>query len=100
MRQIEIMELLGEAAGRRCTSARRTQIACKMAESLRSPEEGMDSEDEGKLEAFNLVFTTLWERTAQNRPALLPTLFPAFALLCGDKDDDVMLATIDWSLVS
>ncbi|MBI4021586.1 MAG: hypothetical protein HY369_05065 [Candidatus Aenigmarchaeota archaeon] len=41
----------------------------------------------------------LFDSATKHRPDLLPTLFPAFALLCGDRDPAFDFADIDWTLM-
>ena len=44
---------------------------------------------------IRIVLEKLYVDTYTENPALLPTLFPVFAIICGDKDRTVV-ADVDW----
>ncbi len=55
-----------------------------------------DTEDD-RGDGIGLVLDSLWVSTVKHNPALLPTLFPAFAIMCGDKDGTIV-ADINWAV--
>ena len=82
MEQRQIMALLFEASSPDCTPRERAGIQVKLADSV-NPLWG----DKGRN-----ILDGLFGETACNKPEYLPMLFPAFVVLCGDKDD------INWNL--
>ena len=98
MHQEELMDLLREAGNLGCSEVRRRQIwdvlnaaapsalAGDGTFKLQSPEAGMRA-----------VLDQLWKDTVLVRPEYLPKLFPAFAILCGDRhDSESLCSTVDW----
>lgn len=100
MKQRELKALLEEAAKPDCTWQRRTQIQYRLGKATGAIGNDGIYETEGQKEAgFKLLLNALYVTTVQNRPELLPTLFPTFAVICGDCEEGVLIADVDWSLV-
>ena len=99
MDQRELKALLDEAAKPSCSWQRQNEIQCRLGEA--SPAMGVDGvrKIEGPVEGMQIVLDHLYTDTIQNRPDLLPALFPVFALICGDREDRTICADVDWSLV-
>ena len=95
MTQIRLKRLLEEAASQTCSAERHNAIICQLLDEA----PGDLSRIEGEEAGIRLVLNCLWESTVQNRPDLLPSLFPAFAIMCGERKESVMIAHIDWSLI-
>jgi len=85
MNQRELKELLNEAANPDTSRFRKGQIGGKL-EQLASIWVGP-------------VIRKLYTDTINNRPDLLPSLFPFFAIVCGYRDAGLSLPNIDWSLM-
>lgn len=99
MTQREIMALLVEASDKHCPSKRLNDIHIALRRAL--PEGVSNDEDrfeEGRRAELEHVLDKVYLETIAVRPALLPSLFPIFALLCGDRGKDSIMAEIDWSL--
>ncbi len=99
MNQKELKSLLDEAAQNDCSWQRRNEIHCMLGKA--SPGMGADGvyEIDTPGAGIQAVLDELWVETVQNRPQLLPALFPAFAVMCGDREDGTINAGVDWSLV-
>jgi len=85
MNQWELKRLLDEAASPDTSRFRKGQIG-------------------GKLEQLASIWASpvirkLYTDTINNRPDLLPSLFPFFAIVCGYRDAGSSLPNIDWSLM-
>jgi hypothetical protein len=95
--QREIKQLLMEASDPTCTEARREIIRDSLLHGL----PGMPSarRDREHLEISH-VLTDLLESTIRHRPEILPSLFPFFALACGEREDNYLFAEIDWTLLN
>jgi len=98
MNQKELKALLQEAADPNCSWQRRNEIQCKLGQA--SPAMGADGvyEIEGREAGMHLVLDKLYVDTIQHRPELLPSLFPVFAVICGDRKEGIICADVDWSL--
>jgi hypothetical protein len=99
MDQRLLKALLEEAARPDCSWERRNAIHCQLTDA--SPAFGQDGvfEIEGRGAGMHLLLEKLYVEVGHHRPELLPTLFPVFSLICGDRKDGVLCADIDWSLV-
>lgn len=99
MNQRELKTLLDEAAQQYCSRQRRNEIQVELAEA--SPALRADGvyENKGREAGMLLVLEQLYTETATHRPDLLSSLFPAFAVICGDRQDGAICADVDWSLV-
>jgi hypothetical protein len=95
MNQLEIKVLLHEASNPECSWRRRNEIQCEFEKAMVPGEDG-----EGEEAGLLLLLTSLYASTVQNRPELLPTLFPTFAIICGDRKEDMLIADVDWTIVS
>lgn len=87
MKQSHIKALLNEAA--RTTDLRRAYAICETLKEAVYP-------DPEKAILQNFV-ESLYVRTIERHKEYLPKLFPAFALLCGDRAG--LIGSVDWSLV-
>ena len=97
MRQQLLKQYLQKAAEPDCTLGMREEILRRLREAAmqnRDVEEVLDRE-EWSTEYVKELFDAL----VSNSPELLPGLFPAFALLCGDRDGSPF-AQIEWSAIS
>ena len=99
MDQQRLMELLTEASKPECDSRRRNSIQVELGQASAAAGKDGVIEVEGKVAGIHLVLETLYVQTILNRPELLPTLFPAFAVICGDRDENLVVADTNWSLV-
>ncbi|MCR4328790.1 MAG: hypothetical protein NUV53_04785 [Patescibacteria group bacterium] len=99
MNQKELKLLLQEAASPDCPWQRRNEIQCKLGEA--SPAMRADGvyEIDGREAGMHLVLNQLYVDTIQNRPDLLPSLFPAFAVICGDREEGIICADVDWLFI-
>jgi len=93
MIQSEIKRLLEEAANLECSLKKRTEIQRLLEDEIVKGEE--------QTNGIKSVFNNLYVETIENRPELLPTLFPAFAVMCSERDDGMVITTrIDWELMT
>lgn len=99
MEQRKIMALLKEAAKPKCPAKRLTNIAIELKGVVETEDSDGDIEIDGRSAGFAVLVESLFHQTLQNKPDQLPALFPAFAMLCGDKGEDKLLADVDWTLV-
>jgi len=53
---------------------------------------------EGREDGLVGLLGQIYYSTLQNRPELLPTLFPVFAIICGDREKGSIIADVDWTL--
>lgn len=94
MDQQRIMDLLVEAStaeGRRVS-----QIQVELDQAIYHPV--ADAFEKGRGQGIHVVLGALYVETYTKDPALLPTLFPAFAIMCGPKDGTIVNGKIDWSI--
>lgn len=99
MKQSELKALLKEAANPECSWQRRNEIQCKLGDATAAMNEDGVYKIEGREAGLHLLLDSLYVSTVQNRPELLPTLFPAFAIICGDREEGILVADVDWSIV-
>lgn len=99
MKQRELKALLEEAASPECSWKRRNQIQIKLNEATAAMGEDGLYVIEGLVAGLHLLLNSLYVGTVQNRPELLPALLPAFAIICGDREDGKLIADVDWSIV-
>ncbi len=99
MKQSELKTLLDEAAGPDCSWERRNEIHCLLDDALRALNPDGNYEIGGREEGMSVFLGQLYLNTLRNRPELLSSLFPAFAVICGDRTEEVFMADVDWSLI-
>lgn len=99
MEQRELKALLDEAANPKCSWQRRNEIQCKLGEATAAMGKDGVYELEGREAGLHLLLEALYVSTIQNRPELLPTLFPTFAIICGDREEGILIADVDWAIV-
>ena len=99
MNQKELMALLQEAATPGCTWERQNEIQCILGSASPAMRDDGVYEIEGREAGMQLVLDHLYVDVIQNRPELLPSLFPVFAVICGDRQEGLICASVDWSLV-
>jgi hypothetical protein len=94
MRQQLLKQYLEKATEPDCTKGELEEISRRLrtATVQTSTAEGTSSQENWMAE----FATKLLEDVAANKPELLLGLFPAFALLCGDRNGSPF-AEIDWS---
>jgi len=97
--QGKIKELLKEAATNTWGWRRMNDIHCELADATAATGEDGVVDIDGPQAGLRLVVDALFVSTAQNRPEALPGLLPVFSLLCGDREEGILLADIDWSQV-
>ena len=95
MKQKMIKKLLKEAAGKDCSKCRRGQIIYCFSRSVKLTKNHTDSKLRTQVTLVNLFWDTL-----ENRPETLLTLFPYFATVCGNRENNKDTAKVDWSLVN
>ncbi len=98
MDQRQIKRLLEEAAKPDCQSQRLNEIQCALGAATAAMGKDGVYKIEGREAGIHLVLNDLFVSTLEYEPELLPSLFPVFALLCGDRDSS-LLADINWTLV-
>lgn len=98
MKQKELMALLEEAAKPDCTVRRRIDIQCLLRAATVAGKKSGGYEIRGSAGTIVAILDMLYDDTVKNRPEILPSLFPIFALLCGDREKRMETAQIDWSL--
>lgn len=98
MNQKEMKTLLQEAASPDCSWRRRNEIQCKLGKASPAMQADGVYKIKGREAGMHLVLDKLYVDTIQNRPELLPLLFPAFAVICGDRQEGIICADVDWSL--
>lgn len=94
MKQARIKALLIEASQPACPEGRRVAI-----QGLLGRELPKDPDDDARMEGLSLVFSQLYDSARRHRPDLLLSLFPVFAILCGDRDEGSVVCDVEWSLV-
>ena len=97
-----LKRLLEEAADSSTSTQRRAKIQSLLAEGTYARRNKgthrPDSQAAGKAMGIELVLDALFVELVQNRPDLLSSYYPVFALLCGDGGQG-FLGAIDWSLI-
>lgn len=99
MNQKILMALLQEASDPNCHFHRKNQIQCELKNGMDKKGSSETTFDEGKREGLELVMGKLYNDVLDNRPDLLPSLFPVFAILCGDREPHTICSDADWSLM-
>jgi hypothetical protein len=99
MKQQVLKALLEEAANDNCSPQRRNEIQCELDEATAAMGEEGVYKITGREAGLSLVLDALYVHTIQNRPELLPSFFPTFAIICGDRDEGMLIADVDWSLI-
>ena len=100
MDQKQILSLLQEAASDDCTSRRANEIQCELEHATAAMTEKGYYAIDIPASGIQIVLAHLYLNTYQENRALLPTLFPAFAIMCGNRDKNSLLADIDWSVMA
>jgi len=96
VRQEEIKTLLLEASEQQCTLFRLIEIQKEFLDAC-FPE---GSTDEGPECGIRLLVGQLFVEITDKRREILPTLFPFFAIACGDRNGINLTAEkINWGLV-
>jgi len=102
MEQGKLMLLLQEASNPDCSRERRLKIHAML--SAEAPSVGADGvhevDDRSIAMGLSIFLDALWTELTKNHAELLSTFFPAFAIICGDRDDQSIRATVDWSIWS
>ena len=89
MKQQEVIALLQEAGHLDCTSQRRNEIRGLLTSAMKNVPNSVGD--------YVAMGDYLFQQTADNRPDILPSLFPVFALICGDREyESHMMCEIDW----
>ncbi len=96
MDQEEIMQLLREAVHPGTTQGRRAQIQYLLQRAASQLPRAF---------GVHIVLDALYTVTIENHPEFLPTFFPAFAIMCGDRskntiEDSIVTTNVDWSLMN
>ena len=99
MNQRKIMDLLQEAARPNCTSQRRISIIAELDRFSAAMGPHGVYKIHGEEAVLRTLMGSLYVGAAKSRPELLPTLFPVFAAICGDREDGNIVAEVDWSLM-
>ena len=96
MDQRLITQLLKEASCRDCLPARRQEIADIF---LAATPEGDNELAPGNDIAAGIrtVLMRIWTKATEEKPEVLPLLFPVFALICGDKTGP-HFSRINWEI--
>ena len=98
MRQDHIKALLEEAAKPDCDWQRRTIIQCELCDACAAMGSDGVYEIDNPAAGLHLVINNLYFQTLQSAPDKLPSLFPVFAMICGDRDPQFLIADINWDL--
>lgn len=99
MNQKYLMALLQEAANPNCHFHRKNKIQCELSAAICQRGAVDTAFDDGKREGLELVVSMLYNDALDNRPDLLPSLFPVFAILCGDRGPHMICSDVDWLLM-
>lgn len=97
MKQGQILELLKELAEPDCTLRRCATIHGLLTDAAAG---GNTVEDDMKG-GMAVIMDALFVQTMMNNSALFPSLFPIFAMICGDREDpaDSMTEKVEWELM-
>jgi hypothetical protein len=98
MNQREVKKLLEEAAQPDCSDDRIRDIHVLLSNATAARGAGGIKEIDGPEAGLDLVVGSLFVDTIEHRRHLLPSLFPVFAFICGDREEGVMVTDVDWSL--
>lgn len=94
--QAPILRLLMEASHPGCSVERWARIHVELG-SLAEPDDGT-AEGTGRHEAFAALLGMVFVEALRHAPHILPYLFPIFATLCGEREEGVIIAEVDWVL--
>lgn len=97
MKQIEIKELLREAANPECPLRRIHEILDMLAMSITMSCTETVAGEAGRIMIHTLLVRNLFEQAEKNR-SLFPLLFVTIAAICGDREKGNLLAMIDVSI--
>lgn len=113
MNQVEIMNLLREAAKPECGEDRAIQILARFKIACEAQDETRDEAEDGAVARFDppigqcpsavgqymdLLESLFIQAFYEDRHAL-HGLFPVFAMICGDYDGRDIFCGVDWSLL-
>jgi len=103
MDQRKVRLLLEEYANPTCPFKRQVGIQQLLTSALyqdRAQAEDEDADQDPPGQVLRAVLASLLVETKRNRPDALLGLFPAFALLCGDRDAvGDYFTTVEWENV-
>ena len=100
MKQIELKKLLIEATEPGCSEERRDEILQMLKECTNYMGADWCMISGHRAAPLQLFIKELFTGTLKNRPELLPSLFPAFAVLCGDREKKTEhTIPVEWELV-
>ena len=99
MDQREIKSLLQEACNQDCSWTRRTEIQCEFGKASAAMGVNGIYKAEGPGSGLIAFLDELYIDTLVNRPEFLLSLFPVFAMICGDREGGSICTGVDWSLV-
>lgn len=91
----KINKLLVEASKKETSNIRLNEIQC-----ILNKEVIKSNNFEDRNAGILLIMDELYVSTIKNNPKLLPTLLPVFALICGDRKSNSIVADIDWSFIN
>lgn len=95
MKQKEIRRLLEEASQLHCTWQRRNQIQCQLGEASAAV---CGDGAESRVAGLQLILDKLYVDTLKSYPGYLPKLFPVFAMICGERDNRMLVTDVNWYL--
>ena len=98
MQQEKIRELLIEASQCNCSWQRRTQIQVDLKNASAALGHDGVYEIDTKAAGLALILEKLYVDTLEVAPHILPSLFPVFALICGDREQSFVVADIEWDI--
>ncbi len=90
----ELMCLLTEASQKNCSQKRRVEILSFLLAPLA---DDVEEENNEVYRYWRLYISDLYNDMVNNRPNLLPALYPAFAKLCGPRKNGSFTAPINFS---
>lgn len=108
MQQSRILELLQEASTT-TDKTRRDNILIELQEAAPVPNIPHEPANllqleykyqKGRCDEIRQMILRIFVNTLIECPEHLPTLFPFFALCCGDRKEGAMCADIEWSLLA
>ena len=95
MNQLVLKLLLEKASDSECSSELRNAIHCTLERSV-DPKGVLEAEERRVLKTLLGKF---FVETCRARPDLLPSLFPVFAMICGERARNKIFADINWSSI-
>jgi len=99
MKQQKLKNLLEEAAGSQCSQDRRAKIQSIILGYVSKRKYPYKITNPAESRLLKLLINELYLDTSMNRPDLLPTLFPAFVMLCSYSESESIVENVDWSIV-